>query len=251
VISKLSDRQKEILDVLSEDWGVSVAQISKLLSVSSVTIRNDLDVLADNGFIVRTRGGAIPAINQRILQKQKEFAEQKNRIAKAAAEIIQDGDQIMVSAGTTTALIGKYLIGKQNLKIVTNSIMLLQYARVNPSLDIILLGGEYRPESEALVGPIALRQLEQFHVNIAFLGTDGFSLENGLTANMVELSEVVRQMSVRSERNIFLADSSKFGRAGFAHIQPIANDTAIITDSGLEDDSKILLEENALSVTLV
>ena len=251
MISKLSDRQKEILDVLSEDWGVSVAQISKLLSVSSVTIRNDLDVLADNGFIVRTRGGAIPAINQRILQKQKEFAEQKNRIAKAAAEIIQDGDQIMVSAGTTTALIGKYLIGKQNLKIVTNSIMLLQYARVNPSLDIILLGGEYRPESEALVGPIALRQLEQFHVNIAFLGTDGFSLENGLTANMVELSEVVRQMSVRSERNIFLADSSKFGRAGFAHIQPIANDTAIITDSGLEDDSKILLEENALSVTLV
>ena len=250
MIEKLSDRQKQILDALFEDWSLSVAQISKMLSVSSVTIRKDLDALAENGFIVRTRGGAVPAINQRILLRQKQFAEEKNRIAKAAAEVIQDGDQIMVSAGTTTALIGKYLLGKHNLKIVTNSIMLLQYARINPSLDITLLGGEYRPESEAVVGPITLLQLEQFHVKIAFLGTDGFSVENGMTANLVEVSEVVRQMSARAQRNIFLADSSKFGRAGFAHIQPLTKATAIITDSKLKEDSKKLLEDNGLSVTL-
>lgn len=251
MVGKLSERQKEILDVLSEDWSVSVAQISKLLDVSSVTVRNDLDVLAENGFIVRSRGGAVPAINQRILQRQKQFAKEKNRIARAAVEIIQDGDQIMVSAGTTTAFMGKYLIGKQNLKIVTNSIMLLQYARINPSLDIILLGGQYCPESEAVVGPITLQQLHQFHVKIAFLGTDGFSLENGMTANLVEICEVVKEMSARAERNIFLADSSKFGRAGFAHIQPLTKASAIISDTNLKDDSKVLLEDNGLSVTLV
>jgi DeoR family galactitol utilization operon repressor len=250
MISKLSIRQKEILDIFFEDWSVTVAQISKRLNVSSVTVRSDLDVLADNGFIVRTRGGAVPAINQRILQRQKQFAAEKNRIAKAAAEIIQDGDQIMVSAGTTTALIGKYLLGKHNLKIVTNSIMFLQYAGIHPSLDITLLGGEYRPESQAVVGPITLLQLQQFHVQIAFLGTDGFSLENGMTANLVEVSEVVKQMSARAERNIFLADSSKFGRAGFAHIQPLTKASAIITDTNLTQDSKSLLENNGLSVTL-
>jgi DeoR family galactitol utilization operon repressor len=110
MIEKLSSRQREILDVLSGDWSVSVAQISKQLNVSAVTIRNDLDALAENGFIVRTRGGAVPAMNRRILQRQKQFVKEKNRIAKAAAEIIQDGDHIMVSAGTTTALIGKYLV---------------------------------------------------------------------------------------------------------------------------------------------
>ena len=251
MFSKLSTRQKEILEILSGDWSTSVAQISEKFDVSSVTIRNDLDVLAENGFIVRTRGGAVPAINRSILQRQKQFVEEKNRIAKAAAEIIQDGDHIMVSAGTTTALIGKYLPGKQNLKIVTNSIMLLQYARINSSLDITLVGGEYRTDAEALVGPIALRELEQFHVKIAFLGTDGFSLDNGMTANLVEVSEVVKQMAARAERNIFLADSSKFGRAGFAHIQPITKTSAIITDSNLTQNSKSLLEENGVSVTLV
>lgn len=227
-----------------------MVQISEKLNVSSVTIRSDLDVLARNGFIVRTRGGAVPAVNQRILERQKLFTEEKNRIAMKAAEIIQDGDQIMVSAGTTTAFLGKYLLKKQDLKIVTNSIMLLQYARINPSLEITLLGGEYRPESEAVVGSITLRQLEQFHVKIAFLGTDGFSLETGITANLVELSEVIKQMSAKAERNIFLADSSKFGRAGFAHIQPITKRTEIITDSSLSGDSKALLEEIALSVTV-
>jgi len=250
VIEKLSDRQKEILDILSGDWSVSVAQISKQLDVSAVTIRNDLDALAENGIIVRTRGGAVPAMNMRILQRQKLFFDEKKRIAKAAAEIIQDGDRIMVSAGTTTALIGKYLARKQNLKIVTNSIMLLQYARTHPSLDITLVGGEYRPEVEALVGPIALRELEQFHVNIAFLGADGFSLDNGLSANLVEVSEVVKQMAARAERNVFLADSSKFDKAGFAYIQPITKASAIITDSKLTPDAKSLLEENGLAVTL-
>ncbi|MBI9018689.1 MAG: DeoR/GlpR transcriptional regulator [Phycisphaerae bacterium] len=251
MIEQLSSRQKEILEVLSENWNVSVAEISKNLKVSSVTIRGDLDVLAENGFIVRSRGGATPAINQRILQRQSQSVQEKNRIAKAAAELIQNGDHIMISAGTTTALIGKYLLGKQNIKIVTNSIMFLQYARINPHLDITLVGGEYRPEAEALVGPIALRELEQFHVKIALLGTDGFSIENGLTANLVEMAEVVKKMAAKAEQNVFLADSSKFDRAGFAHIQPITKTSAIITDSNLMQDSKDILEEKGLSITLV
>lgn len=251
MIDKLSPRQKEILDILSNDWSVTVTQISKRLDVSSVTVRNDLDALAENGFIVRTRGGAVPAINQRILQRQKQFVEEKNRIAKAAAKTIQDGDHIMVSAGTTTALIGKYLLGKQNLKIVTNSILFLQYVRVNVTLDITLVGGEYRPEAETLVGPLALRELEQFSVKTAFLGTDGFSLENGMTANLVETAEVVKQMASRAKRSVFLADSSKFGKAGFAHVQPITETSAIITDSNLPQNAQRLLEEKGWSVTLV
>ena len=251
MIATFSKRQKEILEVLSEDWSISGAQISKQFDVSQVTIRNDLDALAEKGLIIRTRGGAVPAIDQRILQRQNQFIKEKNRIAKAATELIHDGDHIMVSAGTTTALIGKYLLEKQNLKIVTNSVLFLQYARINVTLDITLVGGEYRPEAETLVGSIALRELERFRVKTAFLGTDGFSLEHGMTAKMVETAEVVKQMSARSERSVFLADSSKFGRAGFAHIQPITKASAIITDSNLTQDAKSLLEEKGLSVTLV
>lgn len=247
----LSQRQRALLDMLAEDASMTVVTLSKALGVSAVTLRNDLSSLADQGLVVRTHGGAFPAFRPNILERQKQMVEAKTRIAKAAAEMVGDGETIMICAGTTTSLMAKYLLGKSDVKVVTNSTLILPYARINPSLHVTLAGGEFRPGDEAMVGPNTLEVLEQFHVHAAFLGTDGFALTSGITANSVETATAARKMAEQAQRTILLADSSKYGRAGFAHIMAMSQVSLVITDDQLSDEPRKLLEENQIQVKLV
>ena len=100
------------------------------------------------------------------MARLKSRVEQKNRIARAAAALVDSGDSIMIEAGTTTALVARYLIGKRNVRIVTNSALVIPYARVNPGIQLSVLGGTFRPETEAIVGPVALAELESFYVKL-------------------------------------------------------------------------------------
>jgi DeoR family galactitol utilization operon repressor len=246
-----NERERQILDMLASDGNTSVTRISEELDVSTVTIRNDLSALADKGLIVRTRGGALPAFHPQIVERQKQFTREKERIAKAAAEHIRDGDKVMITAGTTTGLIPKYLLGRRDVHIVTNSTLLIPYARINPSLHVTFVGGEFKPSAEAMVGPIALRELAQFHVQAAFIGTDGFSPRSGVTAHLVDVAEVVKKMTLQANETILVADSSKFGKAGFAHILPLPHVHTVITDDGLSTPSQRELEQLGLRIHMV
>jgi len=246
----LSERQRTILELLSEDSGLTVTALSSRLGVSAVTVRNDLDRLAEAGHIVRARGRALPAYHPTILESLRKRRRQKARIARAAARLIADGDNVMISAGTTASLIGQYLLAKRDVHVVTNSTLLFRAARVSPAVRITLVGGEFRPSGEALVGPLALRGLEQFHVKTAFVGADGFSVEKGITAHLVELAEVVRKMAGQAERAVVVADSSKCGRAGFAHILPLEAIETIVTDDGLSAAQRRELEAIGINVIL-
>ncbi len=251
MFARLSGRRKEILRILSEDSNATVTEISDRLSVSTVTIRSDLEGLSENGYIIRTRGGAIPAFHQSILDRQRAMSEGKARIAKAAADRVADGDKVMIVAGTTTALIPRFLLGRRDVHIVTNSTLLLPYVRINPSLHVTLVGGQFLPSGEAVVGPMALRELKHFHVRFAFLGTDGFSLESGFTAHQVDIAEVVKHMAGQADESILCADSSKYGRAGFAHILPLTAISSIITDDGFDQQNRAELEERGITVSCV
>ena len=155
----LSTREEKIIELLKEGSEVSVSVLSKQLHVSAVTIRSDLKSLAAKGIIVRTRGAAMSAYHPLLAEKQSSNVEVKEAIAKAAAALVQDGDRIMITNGTTSALIGKYLLGKRDIQVVTNSTLLIPYARMNPNISLTIAGGEFRPSAEASVGPAALQQL--------------------------------------------------------------------------------------------
>jgi DeoR family galactitol utilization operon repressor len=243
--ANLSEREKELLELLVEDNSLSVSDVSKILNVSAVTARADLDSLAEKGFIIRTRGGAFPAFHPSIMERQKHRVEAKNKIARAAAELVEEGDKIMIEAGTTTALVAKYLLGKRDIDIVTNSALVLPYARSNPSINVTMVGGEFRPSTESFVGSIALRELGQFYVRYAFVGTDGFSCEHGLTTNLAEGAEIVRKMSEQAEKTVLVADGSKYRKTGFARVLPITRIHTIIVESVLSgEDEKLLKEYN-------
>lgn len=246
--SSFSDRKKNILDLLAEDSGISVSTLARTLGVSVVTIRTDLATLEEEGFVIRTHGGAMPAFHPQILERIRQDKDRKTAIAKAAAEKIQDGETVIISAGTTTALIAKYLLGKRNVHIVTNNTLLLTYARPNPQLRVTLVGGEFRPSEEGLVGPLAIQSLDQVFVSKAFIGVDGVSIKQGFTAHLVESADLVRKMAQQAEQVYALCDSGKFGRSGFARILPFDGVNGLITDSGLSAGFETDLREAGVKI---
>ncbi len=250
LINNLSERRREILSMLADDIGISVSEMSHRLDVSEVTIRNDLKGLEERGYVMRTGGGVLPTLHQNVFERLKTRTEYKNRIAKAAATLVEDGDTIMIEAGTTTALVAKYLLGKRDVHIVTNSTLLIPYARINPSIHLTVTGGEFRPLTESFVGSIALTELEQFHVRLAFVGTDGFSIEKGLTTHLIEGAEIVRKMADQAHETILVADSSKYGKVGFVRVLPITGVMKIISDTELDDSHKESIEEEEVTVQL-
>ena len=246
----LNERERKILDLLIEDPHIGVNGMSRRLEVSAVTVRSDFDNLADKGYLIRTRGGALPAFHPDILARQKSAFEAKSAIAQAAAAWIDNGDTVMIEAGTTTALIGRHLLGKRDVKVVTDSTLLLPYARSNPAVQLTFVGGIFRPEAESMIGPVAVDHLEQFHVRTAFIGTDGFSVANGLTTHMMEATEVVRAMHRRSDRTVLLADSHKWRQAGFARIIPLESIDALITDSGFPESDRSEIETMGIELLI-
>jgi DeoR/GlpR family transcriptional regulator of sugar metabolism len=248
---KFTEREKEILRLLTEDASLSVARLSEHLQVSTVTIRSDLAGLEKKGVILRSHGGAVPAFHPQILLRQNQREAEKNRIAQAAADLIADGDTVMIEAGTTTALVAKYLLGKRDVRIVTNSTLLIPFARTNPGLHLTVVGGEFRPATESLVGPRALEELERFHVRLAIVGTDGFSLQGGLTTHLVEGAEIVRKMALQAQATVLTADSSKHGQRGFVAVLPLTAVSRLITDAGLPAQVCRDLESAGLEVLRV
>lgn len=247
----LSERESRILDLLAAQGSVAVADFARTLEVSEVTIRSDLKSLEQKGFVGRTRGGAYPAFAKDILERQRLNVEEKHRIARAAADLVHDGDRIMIEAGTTTALIARYLSGKRGVQIVTNSTLVFAYARLNPALNIILTGGVFRKETESLVGPVALRAIMDFNVRLAFVGTDGFSIERGMTTQLVEGSEIVKAMKGRAEKTWLVADSSKYGKTGFVSVLSLKEVDGVITDSGLNPEAAQAMRDGGLDVRTV
>ena len=248
MIAELTERERVILDKLSADGTVSVGTLAHDLELSEVTIRQDLKVLEEKGWLNRKRGGAVPALHRDILERQRMYTEQKNAIARAAAEMIREGDVIMIEAGTTTALIARYLAGKRDIHILTNSTLVFSYARMYPNLQITMTGGEFRRATESLVGPIALETIGRINVRLAFVGTDGFTLERGMTTHLMEGAEIVKAMKAHSETTVLAADSSKYGKTGFSHVLPLSAMDMILTDDDLSGQAEEELREAGINI---
>ncbi len=234
--SSFEKRKALILKLLMEENRVSVSDLSKLLGVTPVTARSDLDALEKEGLLVRTHGGATPAHHPKLFERMQTGRQFKEQIASVAAAMIEDGDTVMITAGTTTALIAKYLLGKRDVHIVTNNTLLLTYARGNPHLNLTIIGGEFRPSEEGMVGPMALAALDQFHVSKAFIGIDGASVKQGFTAYFLESAELVRKMAEQADQVIAIGHSSKFGKHGFARILPFGGVDTLVTDQQLPEN---------------
>jgi DeoR family galactitol utilization operon repressor len=243
-------REAYILDRLARDGSLSVSALSRDLGVSEVTVRANLRDLEGRGLLSRTHGGAQASSFQSVLERQRHNAAAKERIAQAAAGFVADGDSIMIEAGTTTAAVIRHLTGRNGVQVVTNSTLAFAAARLNPALRLLLTGGQFHAESESLVGYGALRTIADFNVRRAFIGTDGFTAERGLTTQFADGADVIRAMHARAEETWLLADSSKYGRAGFVTVLPLPELTGVITDAGIGEESAEALRNAGIQVVV-
>jgi DeoR family galactitol utilization operon repressor len=244
-MAEVSDREQVIINFLLERGSITVADLSRDLAVSEVTIRSDLNSLEKRGLLSRVHGGAVPSVHPHILERQNLRVEEKHNIARAAADLVQNGDTIMIEAGTTPALVCRYLGGKRDIHVITNSVLAFTAGKNNPSLRLTLSGGEFRSSTESFVGPIAMEAMGRFNVKFAFVGTDGFSARNGITTHFVEGGELIKVMKERARQTILLTDSTKYGRAGPVTIMPLSAVDGIITDSQIPGTVAAEMKEDA------
>jgi len=180
------ERRQRLLALLQQQPGIRVPELASLLGVSQGTIRYDFNALAESGQLTRVRGGA--ALPDGMDVQSLAFAARahtnelaKLRIARGAAELVEDGDAILIDASTTAFHIAPFLDENRNLTVVTNGIDAARRLAKNPSNTVILLGGVVREDGSRVSGPLSEVPLADLHIKTAFVSGTGFSLEAGLT----------------------------------------------------------------------
>jgi len=250
-VNILNDRQIAILNLVSETKKINVASLSDKLGVSQVTIRQDLMKLENNGMLKRYHGGAMPVSNNDMLRRLSINFETKSKIAKKAASLIKNGETVLIESGSTNALLAAELVKKTGVTIVTNSAFISRFVRDKSNINVILLGGEYQPESEVLVGPLTRLCAKEFHVDKVFIGVDGFSQFTGFTCVNLFRAEAARAMSQQAQHTIILTDSTKFNEVGVAsQFKPDEVDI-VITDSKISQEDLTLLKSFSIEVFTV
>ncbi|MFC1483592.1 transcriptional repressor AgaR [Candidatus Neomarinimicrobiota bacterium] len=234
------DRRDLIIRLIKENGKVQVEELSTQFKVSSVTIRNDLNYLEKKGLIDRVYGGALArvavAYDSALTEKAKLHVDEKRRVGAKAAEMIYDGDSIILDSGTTTLEIAKRIKDRLDLTVMTNGVNIATELAGNPHVSVLLTGGRLRENSFSLVGPQAETTLKDFYFDKLFLGVDGFDLEVGLTTpNQLEAHLNAIMLSA-SKEVIMVTDSSKFGHQSLCRISGPEKVTRIITDSGISQE---------------
>lgn len=252
---KSSERHRFILEALQKNGSIEVSDLSRILKVSSVTIRKDLDILEEKKLLYRTHGGAIlgdPYISTRHVQEKKNIhPEEKERIGKKAAELISPGDAIIIASGSTICSMAKSIPSNTKLTVITSAMNVAGELLDKPDVEIIQLGGTVRHTSASVVSEYAIRMLENFSCSKLFLGVDGIDMEHGLTTTNLMEACLNKAMIKASMKTIVLADSSKFGRRGFSKICDIDAVDHIITDSGLPEKIAEQIRESGIRLTIV
>lgn len=246
------NRLEKIIQLVSDHKRIDVNSLSELLGVSKVTVRKDLDKLESKGLLRREHGYAVLNSGDDLNVRLSYNYNVKRKIAEKAAELVQDNDTIMIESGSTCALLAEVLCQtKRNIKIITNSCFIANFLRQYDSCQIILLGGNYQPNSEVTVGPLLKQMVDLFHVDRVFAGTDGFSPEVGFMCKDMMRCEGVQYMADAAEETIILTDSSKFSKPSLVHQLSLDRVSRVITDKELDEENRNLLSSFGIALDFV
>ncbi|MET7518029.1 DeoR/GlpR family DNA-binding transcription regulator [Streptomyces sp. NPDC005480] len=254
-------RWKSLLELLVERGRLDVEEAAADLGVSAATIRRDFDQLAEQQMLVRTRGGAVVhgvSYELPLRYKTARNASEKERIAKAVAELITPGEAVGLTGGTTTTEVARALAvrpdlasGSPALTIVTNALNIANELAVRPQFKIVVTGGVARPQSYELIGPLADGVLSQITIDTAVLGVVGLDVAHGAAAHDEAEAAINRLLCERAERVIVAADSSKLGQRAFARICSTERIGTLVTDSAVDAATVERFEEAGVKVLAV
>jgi len=231
-------RRERILRVVSDREFVRVADLSAMFGISEVTIRSDLDHLADRGSLQRVHGGAV--VRHPTPRKERTFeeslgaqAEEKAAVGRLAASLVSPGETVILDVGTTTAAVARALVERSDLSdvvVFTSGLTLaLELEKAIPRLAVVVTGGTLRPLQHSLVDPMAGLILEAVHVSTAFIGCNGVHPEEGVTNVNLPEAAVKRRMVEAAQRCVVVADGSKIGNISVVKIADLDAVDLVIT----------------------
>ncbi len=247
-------RKRRIIEILQQYGECSVGLLVKEFGVSDMTIRRDLQALSDEGKIIRTHGGA--ALAQRVtfefqfMNRSQTQHEEKNLIAKKAAELIVPAMTVILGAGTTTLELAKLIKNIAGLTIITTSLPIASVLQFCEDIRILLLGGFLRQGSPDLTGALTEANLENFHADMAFLGADAIDSRGGVYDNEITVARMLDKMVAASEDIYAVADHTKIGRKALMRYSNLAQWNGLITDAGISDSQKNSLQDNGVNIII-
>jgi len=250
----IQKRRDNIFELLKEKNILLISELSSILNISKATIRRDLDVLAKEKRIIKTYGGAI-------IQSTKDYEppymirslkmiEEKRAIGKLAASLIPESSLIFLDVGTTLLELAKNLPTDKNISVITNWLPIAGKLGEKMFSNLFLLGGKVNCREMSIIGNYPLQLLDNFNIEICFIGLSGISIEHGLTDYTFEEIEMKKQMIQRAKKRIILADHKKFNRTGPIKICNLSDIDIIITSEGLEEQYRKNIEELGVKVVI-
>ncbi|MBW3698214.1 DeoR family transcriptional regulator [Vibrio sp. T187] len=254
-MKQTSKRRENILSQLKENGSVSVIELSQEFDVSTVTIRNDLAYLEKKGLLMRSHGGAI-SVQDIVPETTIEVKTSLNTglkasIAQVAADMVKDGDNIILDSGTTTEKIAQLLGKKKGVVAMTNGLNIAQSLSQYSDVEVMITGGSLRRKSQSFYGTQAEDNLRSFNFSKLFLGVDGFHIDSGITTHNENEARLNRMMCEVANEVIVVTDSSKFGKLSLHKIIPSEKINTLITDNKIPKEYKLALMAKGINVITV
>lgn len=250
------ERQQAIADLVAQRGRLSVNDLADEYSVTTETVRRDLSVLERAGIVRRVHGGAVPAESFTVLEvgvndRDRANTEQKDRIAKAALALLpRNGGSLLLDAGTTTSRLAVHLPRDIRLTAITNAVPIASRLAGHGSVDLYLLPGRVRRTTQAAVGEDTVAALNLLRVDVAFIGTNGVSVEHGLSTPDHSEAAAKRAMVRCAQRVAVLADSSKIGREHTVRFAELDDIDTLVTDKGLAQQEAAAFERRDIEVVI-
>jgi DeoR/GlpR family transcriptional regulator of sugar metabolism len=260
VINKMFaiERMRVIKNYIKAKKKASVNELSQMLNVSEVTIRKDLEKLEDEGFLIRTHGGAVlnkqdnspnPYNNyDNIISLNSQYDVLYTEIADIAIHIIENGDIIMLTNGMINYHIAKKLNKKQNITVLTNDLLISLEAASGNSNKVVLLGGDVDFDSKATYGALTALNIQKFFVNKLFIEVDGIDVETGISVSNMDKANLINSILPNSREKIVLCLGSNFNKTAFYNISNLDIADKIVTNPNIDDFYKKFLFDNGIQL---
>ena len=252
-----AERQQRIIGILKKDFSTRSSNLSDLFGVSEMTIRRDLDVLEQSGLLERTHGGAVfrqerVAGNVHYRNSIKENPEQKKRIAKKAASMIEPHDTVYIGEGTTASMLVRFVDPALPFTLFTNNIgVISELETENMTAKLVVLPGTYNPTTHALAGPLTMEMIRQVNATKVFIGADGLSLSAGVSTPDLEIAAIERAMIQQTRGQVIvMADHPKFGLVAEISIAPLKHINILITNRKIPSDFQKDLDKIGVQVVI-
>ncbi|WP_055589615.1 DeoR/GlpR family DNA-binding transcription regulator [Streptacidiphilus griseoplanus] len=261
-------RWNTLLELVAQNGRVEVDEAAAALDVSAATIRRDLDQLAEQHMLTRTRGGAVAhgvSYELPLRYKTARHAPEKQRIGRAVADLVSVGEVVGLTGGTTITEVGRALSvradivgdtaaasgGLPALTVVTNALNIANELVIRPQIKIVVTGGVARPQSYELTGPLASGVLEEITLDVAVLGVNAIDIGRGAYVHHEGEAAINRLLAERAQRVVVAADSSKIGKRAFARVCDLGRIDVLVTDTGIPSDVSDRLRDGGITVVAV